>query len=119
MQSAPVRNARSRTWARSAFCVSRRYWTSAPAAQVAAGRSVSPKPCSVWACSCASSVRRADSKLERPPLGLRHARLEPQLFDERGDVGEPGGRHDLARPEDGELISQRLTSAGPGVLRRR
>jgi hypothetical protein len=36
-QSVPVRNETSRMWARSAFCVSCRYCTSAPAALTAAG----------------------------------------------------------------------------------
>ena len=119
MQSAPVRNAMSRTCARSAFCVSRRYCTSAPAAHVAAGRSVSPKPWSVWACICASSVRRADSNSKVHPSASVTRVSSRSSLDERRDVGEPGGRHDLARPEDRELVRERLTSVQPGVLRRR
>ena len=52
-------------------------------------------------------------ELERPSIGRGHPRLEPQLFDQRGDVVEPRGDQDFARPEDRELVGERLTSVRP------
>ena len=55
------RYARLRTCVRSPFCVSRRYWTRAPAAPIAHGWPSRPKPASPVVCNCSVRARCAAS----------------------------------------------------------
>ena len=90
-QSAPVRKAISRTCARSAFCVSRRYCTSAPAAQIAGRVIVEPEAVqAVRRAAVRAAPARAASNSNVQSSALRDERAEAQLVDER--AGRPANR---------------------------
>ena len=91
----------SRTCARSAFCVSRRYCTSAPAARVAARMVLEAEAVeaavrlhlSTAARAAPPRIRTSSRRPAVSALSSRSRRPAPP------DVGEPGGASDLARPQ--------------------
>ena len=102
--------------ARSAFCVSRRYWTSAPAALTAASWPSSPKPNRLCVCSWASSARRAASLSNVHGSTVVTDAASRKRLDHRRGVGETGRRDDLARTQHRQLVEQRLARVGSGVF---
>jgi hypothetical protein len=63
--------------------------------------------------------RGARFELERPGVDRRDADGQPQLLDETGNIVKTLGGDDLAGPQHGQLVGQRLTRGGAGVFRRR
>ena len=106
----------SRTWARSAFCVSRRYWTRAPAAQVAAAAIFEAEALQTVRLQLRQEGAARRFELERPVVHARHARRQAQGFDQRRRLGERPRRHDLARTQDGEFVGERLPRVAPAEL---
>ncbi len=117
--SADDRNASDCTWPRSALCESRRYRSRPPAARVAATRSRIPKPSRLWTRSCSRSVRSAARASNARLVRLGHGAAE------RGDLGKRLGHRRaardqyLARPQDAQLVGQRLRCRWRPRIRRR